>query len=176
MLIDGLDITDNIKEYKNRLKKIVDTKSSLNSVYCVSSIKEVLDTLSESELKDLVLSYIKDSYYKSGNYKIGDKFFKDRLDVEEIYHCNATAFYPITRKGKKVLTENGRVEHETFYYYDDSGYIFKSYVDTLVGETNKTNPNLPVYLSEIYEDDKVVVEVVGKFVEDEEGNLIFNIE
>lgn len=175
MLIDGMDISDGIKEYRSRLKKIINTKSALNSIYCVNGIKEVLDDLSEVELKDLVLSYLRDSYYKSGSYKIGDKFFKDRLEVEEIYHCNATAFYPVTTKGKKVLKDDGKVERETFYYYDDSGYVFKSYVDTLVGVVNKSNIKLPVYLSEIYNDDRVVVEVVGKLVEDEDGDLIFNI-
>ena len=154
MLIDGMDISDGIKEYRKRLKKIIDTKSALNSIYCVNDIKEVLDSLSEIELKDLVLSYLRDSYYKSGSYKIGDKFFKCRLEVEEVYHCNATAFYPITTKGKKALKDDGKIERETFYYYDDSGYIYKSYVEILVVDDN--SPDKTADLVEKYLDNKRV--------------------
>lgn len=175
MLIDGLDIGSGIKDYRKRLKKIIDTKSALNSIYCVNGIKEVLDDLTDLELKDLILSYIRDEYYKSGSYKIGDKFLDDRYSVEEIYHSNATAYYPSDVDGKKIVMGEGKVERETFYYYDDSGYIYKSYVETLVGVGNKNNPNLPTYLSDVVKDDKVLVEVVGKIAEDEDGDLLFNI-
>lgn len=131
----------------------------------VENVTELLSTLNREELVEYILWMAKYNKMEEEYYKVGDKYYKSRYDVEQIYHCNATAFYPSISEKEKILRDDeiyNKIEREYFYYYDDSGKVYRSYVETLVGVPHKHNPELPTYMSEVVsKDDEVLVEIVG---------------
>lgn len=160
-----------LKDFKVSDRKIYKVSRGLKNIIdkeadnTVEEIKDLLSTLNKEELMEYIL--LKNSYDKleSECYKVGDKFYKTRYDIEQIYHGNATAFYPSKREKDKIIIKysyiDNDIEREFFYYHDDAGTIYRSYIEILSGVPYKNNPDLPTYLSDIIDNDEVLVEIVG---------------
>lgn len=150
----------NIYKVARGIKNIIDKEDSS----AVENITELLSALNREELIEYILWISKYNKIEEECNKVGDKYYKSRYDVEQIYHCNATAFYPSISEKEKVLRNDekfNKIEREYFYYYDDSGKIYRSYVETLVDVPYKHNLELPTYMSDVISDDEVLVEIVG---------------
>lgn len=106
-----------------------------------------------------VLEKIKDSASK-----IGEIFKKDRYRVEQIFFGNGTAHYRYGRKYPfEVVDEKEDVKRQVFYYMDDSGLIYKSYVETK-GEK---------YLAtDLDYEDKVTCQIVGLLPTHNDNDLV----
>lgn len=160
-----------LKDFKVSDRKIYKVSRELKNIIdkeldnTVEEMKDILSTLNKEELIEYIL--LKNSYDKLENecYKVGDKFYKSRYYIEQIYHGNATAFYPSESEEDKKIVKydsiDNNIEREFFYYYSDAGTIYRSYVEILQGVPYKNNPALPTYLSEVIENDEVLVEIVG---------------
>lgn len=160
-----------LKDFKVSDRKIYKVSRELKNIIdkeldnTVEEMKDLLSTLNKEELIEYIL--LKNSYDKLENEcnKVGDKFYKSRYYIEQIYHCNATAFYPSKSEEDKIIVKyssiDNDVEREFFYYYNDAGTVYRSYVEILKGVPHKNNPDLPTYLSDVIDNDEVLVEIVG---------------
>ena len=78
---------------------------------------------------EAVLAKIKDSASK-----IGETFKQNRYNIEQIFFGNGTAHYRFGGKyPSEMVNEEEGLSRHTFYYFDDSGLIYKSYVETKNG-------------------------------------------
>ena len=151
-------------------KKLRLIKSELDKSLNISDIDNILNNSNKGELIEIIKSYISEQYTKNKSLEIGRRFLQKRYSIEEIFHGNATAYYLLESIGHITIDEDLNIEKESFYYFDDSGVIYKSYVERSTVLKNIDNPKLKTYFSEINdynEDDKVLVEVVGLFPTDE---------
>lgn len=101
---------------------------------------------------------------KGSANKIGEVYKKDRYEIEQISFGNATAFYCYGKSYPvEVINEKEDIKREVFYYMDDSGLIYKSYVETKGGK----------YLATDLEyDDEVICQVVGLLPTHNDNSLV----
>lgn len=106
-----------------------------------------------------VLEKIKDSASK-----IGKIFKQDRYRIEQIYFGNATAYYCCSRKYPfEIVAEKEDVKRQVFYYMDDSGLIYKSYVEIKHGKYLATDLDYK---------DEVTCQIVGLYPTHNDGDLV----
>lgn len=104
---------------------------------------------------------------KANASKIGKTYEQDRCRIEEISFGNATAFYKYGRRDFPWIKdeEDETLERKVFYYFDDAGFIYKSYIERRDGK----------YLaSDLEVKDTVTVSVVGLIpMHNNNGDLVF---